>query len=300
MAPCRHLVLITFFTGNIQGGLGSFLAIWLAQTRNWGPEPIGWLNTLVGLGGLALSGPAGALVDRLKLPRLLLALACGAILAGTMLLLVSHGFLGVLAAHGLATIGGILVLPAVTAFTLGIVGKKDFPRQHGRNEAFNHAGIQFSALMIVGGATLLGPDVSLFVMAAMALGAILAVAAAPGKAWSAARATGEDDGDAEAGGQLSHVVGGTLVAWIGWPAAFLALALPVGGGCCCASASAGASGAPKGRAAKPSPLDGGRRATGSKPRHVRAISPAPAETAPRRVSPCRTLMPPPWATTSRP
>ncbi|WP_206668000.1 MFS transporter [Teichococcus oryzae] len=198
MSPRRHLVLITFFTGNIQGGLGPFLATWLAQTRSWGPESIGWLNTLVGLGGLALSGPAGALVDRLKLPRLLLALACGAILAGTMLLLVAHGFLGVLAAHGMATIGGILVLPAVTAFTLGIVGKKDFPRQHGRNEAFNHAGILFSALMIVGGATLIGPDIALFVMAAMALGAIVAVAVAPGKAWSAARASGEEDADDEA------------------------------------------------------------------------------------------------------
>jgi MFS family permease len=103
------------------------------------------------------------------------------------------------------------------------------------------------------------------------------------------------------GGQLSHVVGGTLVAWIGWPAAFLALALPVGGALLLSLALAGASGkVPKGRAAESSPPDGGGRATGSKPRHVRAISPAPAETAPRRVSPCRTLMPPPWATISRP
>jgi MFS family permease len=30
------------------------------------------------------------------------------------------------------------------------------------------------------------------------------------------------------GGQLSHVVGGTLVAFLGWQAAFLALAVPVG------------------------------------------------------------------------
>ncbi|MFC3124056.1 MFS transporter [Pseudoroseomonas globiformis] len=209
MSPRRHLVLITFFTGNIQGGLGPFLATWLAQTRGWGPEPIGWLNTLVGLGGLALAGPAGALVDRLKLPRLLLALACGAIVVGTLLLLFAKGFFGVLTAHGLATIGGILVLPAVTSFTLGVVGKKDFPRQHGRNEAFNHAGILVSAMMIAGGGALFGPDIALFVMAGMALGAVLAVAVAPGKAWSAERATGEEDGDQK--GEATEQEGGSAL-----------------------------------------------------------------------------------------
>lgn len=198
MSPTRHLSIIYFFTGNIQGGLGPFLATWLAQTKAWTPERIGWINTLVGLAALLLNGPAGALVDRLKLPRLLLGLACAAIFGGTALLFLAGGVPGVVAAHGTATLGGILVLPAATALTLGIVGRKAFPRQHGRNEAFNHAGILASALMIAGGSVLIGPDAALFVMAGMAVGAILATVTTPGDAWDAARAQGEeDDGEGE-------------------------------------------------------------------------------------------------------
>ncbi|MGY4802289.1 MFS transporter [Teichococcus aerofrigidensis] len=202
MSPTRHLSIVYFFTGNIQGGLGPFLATWLAQTKAWTPERIGWINTLVGLAALLLNGPAGALVDRLKLPRLLLGLACAAIFGGTALLFLADGVPGVVAAHGTATLGGILVLPAATALTLGIVGRKAFPRQHGRNEAFNHAGILASALMIAGGSVLIGPDAALFVMAGMAVGAILATVTTPGDAWDAGRAQGEDEGkeDGKAGG----------------------------------------------------------------------------------------------------
>ena len=45
----------------------------------------------------------------------------------------------------MAAAGGTLLLPAVTALTLGIVGKDRFPKQQGRNQAFNHLGILLAA-----------------------------------------------------------------------------------------------------------------------------------------------------------
>ncbi len=197
MSPTAHLAAINLFVGDIQGGLGPFLATWLAQAGHWSPSRVGLVMTLVGFGTLALNGPAGALVDRLGRPRLLLGLACGAILAGTLLLLVAHGFLGVLAAQFLAASGGTLVPLALISLTLGIVGKAAFPRQQGRNQAFNHGGVLAAALLIGGSAELLGPGAALWVLAGMALAAIAAVATTPARAWNGRRAHGwkEDEPD---------------------------------------------------------------------------------------------------------
>src|SRR3954452_4675580 len=128
MNATTHLGLINVFIGDIQGGLGPFLGTWLAETGEWSPARVGFVTTLVGVGTLLLSGPFGALVDRLGRPRLLIGLACAAILGGTLLLLPARAFMTVFAAQMLAAAGGTLLLPSVTALTLGIVGKNRFPR----------------------------------------------------------------------------------------------------------------------------------------------------------------------------
>ena len=190
MSPPAHLAVISFFVGDIQGGLGPFLATWLAETANWDADRVGLVTTITGFATLLLSGPFGALVDRFAWPRLLLAAACAAILAGTLLILPARGFWAVLLAQFLATAGGTLLIPALTALTLGIVGKGHFPRQQGRNQAWNHAGIIVAALLIGWGTTRLGPQVAFWVLAAMAAGAIAAVALTPRGAWNGRRAIG--------------------------------------------------------------------------------------------------------------
>ena len=197
MSPTGHLAAINFFTGDIQGGLGPFLATWLAQTGHWSPSRVGLVTTVVGLGTLLLNGPAGVLADQTGRPRLLLGLACGAILAGTVSLLFVQSFAGVLLAQFLAAAGGTMVLPALTSLTLGIVGKTAFPSQQGRNQAFNHAGILVAALLVAGGAAILGPSASFTVLGGMAVAAVLAVVTTPAKAWNGRRAHGwqEDEPD---------------------------------------------------------------------------------------------------------
>ena len=195
MSPLLHLATINFFLGDIQGGLGPFLATWLAEHGHWSPGRVGSVTTLVGLGTLALNGPAGALVDRLGRPRLLLGSACAAILGGTLLILVARGYWGVLAAQFLAAAGGTMVMPALTSLTLGIVGKQAFPHQQGRNQAFNHAGVLSAALLIGTGSALLGADAAFWVLAGMAVAAIVAIATTPGTAWNGRRAHGWNEGE---------------------------------------------------------------------------------------------------------
>ncbi len=190
MSPAAHLAAINLFTGDIQGGLGPFLATWLAQNSHWSPSRVGAVTALVGLASLALNGPAGALVDRTGRPRLQLALACVAILVGTLLILPARSFAEVFGAQFLAAAGGTLVVPALTSLTLGIVGKKSFPRQQGRNQAFNHAGILIAALLIRAGTHVLGAAASFWVLGGMAVAAIVAVATTPGRAWNGRRAHG--------------------------------------------------------------------------------------------------------------
>ena len=197
MSPSMHLAAINFFTGDIQGGLGPFLSTWLAQTGRWPPGRIGLVTTVVGLATLSLNSPAGALADRTGRPRVLLGLACGAILLGTGLLLVWNGFAAVVLAQLLAASGGTLLMPALTSLTLGIVGKDRFPQQQGRNQAFNHAGIVAAALLIAGGGAVALPDAAFLVFGAMAIAAIVSVVATPRWAWNGRRAHGwkEDEPD---------------------------------------------------------------------------------------------------------
>ena len=190
MSPAISLAAINLFTGDIQGGLGPFLSTWLAQTGHWSPDRIGLVSTIVGLGTLVLNGPAGALADRTGRPRTLLVLACSAILAGTLLLLPARSFLAVLMAQFLAASGGTLLLPALTSLTLGIVGKDGFPRQQGRNQAFNHAGILSAALLVGTGTRVLGPGAAFLVLSGMAAAALAAIASTPGDAWNGRRAHG--------------------------------------------------------------------------------------------------------------
>ena len=190
-----HLALINFFTGDIQGGLGPFLATWLAWQGGWSPARVGSVITVIGLFALLLNGPAGAIVDHTRYPRVVLASACGAILLGTAIIVQWHGLFWVIVSQCLTGAGGTLMLPALTLFTLGIVGKNRFPQQQGRNQAFNHAGIVMAALLIIGLGSVLGPTAPFWVFGTMAFGAIIAIFATPVRSFNGRRAHGWEEGE---------------------------------------------------------------------------------------------------------
>lgn len=190
MSPLVGLSAVNFFLADVQGGLGPFLATWLAQAAHWDPARIGLVMTIGGIAGLVCNGPAGGLVDRLQRPRLLLALASAAVVGGTLGLLAARGFAAVLATQIVIAIGGAFIGPSLVALTLGLVGKDRFPARQGRNEAWNHSGNVTAALLVAGATYAIGNASAFWVLAAMAAGSFASLALIPGGAVNATRSEG--------------------------------------------------------------------------------------------------------------
>lgn len=142
-APSRKTLLgldwLNFFLADVQTGVGPFLAIYLAGYK-WNEERIGLVLTVGGIAGILTQTPAGALVDRLRSKRALIAGGILALAIGALLIALVPAFWSVVSAQVL--IGGTSSLfgPAICAVSLGIVGHQLFDRRQGRNQGFNSAG----------------------------------------------------------------------------------------------------------------------------------------------------------------
>ena len=135
----RGLDWLNFFLADVQTGIGPFLAIYLAGF-GWNEQRVGLTLTVGGLAGILTQTPAGALVDRLRSKRALIAAGVVALAAGAFLIALLPAFWPVISAQIL--IGGTSSIfgPAICAVSLGIVGHQRFDRRQGRNQAFNSAG----------------------------------------------------------------------------------------------------------------------------------------------------------------
>jgi predicted MFS family arabinose efflux permease len=135
----RGLDWLNFFLADVQTGVGPFLAIYLAGFK-WDQQQIGTVLTLGGIAGILSQAPAGALVDRLRAKRALIAVSVGCLAIGAMIIALFPAFWPVVVAQML--IGGTssVFIPAIAAISLGIVGHKLFDRRQGRNQTFNSAG----------------------------------------------------------------------------------------------------------------------------------------------------------------
>ena len=135
----RGLDWLNFFLADVQTGVGPFLAIYLAGYK-WNEERVGLALTVGGIAGILTQTPAGALVDRLRSKRALIATGIVALTVGALLMALVPAFWSVMSAQVL--IGGTSSIfgPAICAISLGIVGHQLFDRRQGRNQAFNSAG----------------------------------------------------------------------------------------------------------------------------------------------------------------
>jgi len=190
MNPAIALPAVNFFMADVGGGLGAFLSTWLAQVAHWDSAQIGTVIAAGSLAGALLAGPAGALVDRVARPRLLLTVACGVIVAGTLLFLPARGFWLVLLAQVVVAGGGALGGPSISGLTLAVVGKAGYPRQQGTNEAANHAGNVVAAGLIAAVAWAVGPTVPIVVLAVMAAATLVVLRLMDGGAVDADRMRG--------------------------------------------------------------------------------------------------------------
>jgi hypothetical protein len=81
-SPSRRTLLgldwLNFLLGDVQTGVGSFLAIYLAGYR-WNEERVGLAPTVGGIAGILTQTPAGGLVDSLRSKRALVGVAVAAL-----------------------------------------------------------------------------------------------------------------------------------------------------------------------------------------------------------------------------
>ena len=145
----RALEAANFFLADVQTGLGPFLAAYLAGA-GWEPARVGVALSVAGIVAVLLQTPAGAVVDRVRLKRLLLIVAAAVLAVGAALLSWTAAPWSVYTSQVLIGVAGPFLAPTLAALTMGLVGRRIFDRQFGKNQAFNSAGNVFCALSIAG------------------------------------------------------------------------------------------------------------------------------------------------------
>src|SRR3984893_10440320 len=96
----RGLDWLNFLLADLQTGVGPFLAIYLAD-YSWNERRGGLALTIGGIAGIASQTPAGALVDRLKSKRVLIASGVLALAIGALLIAFYPSFWPVVTAQAL-------------------------------------------------------------------------------------------------------------------------------------------------------------------------------------------------------
>jgi predicted MFS family arabinose efflux permease len=190
----RGLDWLNFFLADVQTGVGPFLAIYLAG-YGWNEQRVGIALTVGGIAGILTQTPAGALVDRLRSKRALIAAGVVALAAGALLIAMSPTFWSVMSAQVLIGGASSIFAPAICAISLGIVGHRLFDARQGRNQSFNSAGNVVAAVSM----GLLGYFVSnrsiFFFVAACTLPTILILLIIRPEEIDYARARGGKEGD---------------------------------------------------------------------------------------------------------
>lgn len=166
---------LNFFLADVRDGLGPYLAIYLLAVHRWDPASIGVVMTVAAMAGLVAQAPAGALIDRVRSKRAVVAVAALMVTLGCLVLPFTSSFGLVALTQALGAVAASVFAPAIAAISLGITGARAFTRRTGRNETFNHAGNACAALLAGGFAWLFGPIAVFYLMAAMALASIVAV-----------------------------------------------------------------------------------------------------------------------------
>ncbi|HLO52367.1 MAG TPA: MFS transporter, partial [Kamptonema sp.] len=97
----RALDFLNFFLADVRDGVGPYLAIYLQASRNWNPAHIGIAMSAMGIATVIAQTPAGALVDRLRAKRLLIAIAAGLVAIGCCSIILLPTFAVVISAQAL-------------------------------------------------------------------------------------------------------------------------------------------------------------------------------------------------------
>ncbi|MGF7175680.1 MFS transporter [Azospirillum doebereinerae] len=171
----RTLDWLNFFLADVRDGLGPYLAIYLLIVQRWDEASIGVVMSIGGIAGIVAQMPAGALIDRTRWKRGVMAAAALLVTGGSLLLPWLPEFSLVAVVQAVTGAAGALFPPAIAAVTLGLVGPRAFTRRIGRNESFNHAGNAVAAALAGVAAYAFGPIAVFWLMTAMTVASVVAI-----------------------------------------------------------------------------------------------------------------------------
>jgi len=200
-SPSKHslpaLDWLNFFLADVQSGVGPFLAIYLAAT-GWNEQTIGVALTAGSIAGILAQTPAGALADRIRRKRTLIAAGVVALAMGALCIAAFPALWPVLTAQTLIGIASSVFGPTICAISLGLVGRELFDRRQGRNQTFNSAGNVVAAVSM----GLIGYFISnrgiFFFVAAFTIPTLWALSRIDGKEIDYDTARGADIGESPA------------------------------------------------------------------------------------------------------
>jgi MFS family permease len=170
-----------FFLADVRGGLGPYLAIYLLTVQKWDAASIGIVMSIATAAGIAAQTPAGGLIDATRSKRAVLIIAAIVVTAASLALPLCSKFIPVAASQAAADAAAAVFGPGLAAISLGIFGHGAFTKRIGRNEAFNHAGNVFAAVIAGATAYFWGPAVVFYLLAAMSVASLLSLLIIPGR-----------------------------------------------------------------------------------------------------------------------
>jgi len=139
---------LLFCISDIRHGIGPLLSIHLRSALKWDPAKIGLTLAAVEISAFLSQIPAGLLADSSKQKRTIIASACSLIILGCLIILWTSTFSSIIFAQLLMGISIALISPTIGSITLGLFGRKNFPKRVGINEIWNHCGNVISALLV--------------------------------------------------------------------------------------------------------------------------------------------------------
>jgi MFS family permease len=197
---------LNFFMADLQAGIGPFLGVFLLA-HHWSSGAIGTVMTLGGVAGMVMTAPFGAMVDATRRKRAFVVIPGICAVLAALLILVSQDVWAVTLSQVASAVAGAAIGPAVTGMTLGIVRQAGFPRQNGRNQAFNHAGNMAGAGLSGFLGWQFGFAAVLWLAAAFGALSILSVGLIPAAAIDDDAARGmQEDGTASEGASALHIL----------------------------------------------------------------------------------------------
>ncbi|MDB4973472.1 MAG: hypothetical protein JWN48_1813 [Myxococcaceae bacterium] len=170
---------LCFLLADVQNGMGPYVTVFLTASAGWDAASMGLALAVQNIAQVAAQTPAGALIDRLPRTRELIAFAAALVACACVAIALSPTRAFVLPAQVAIGIAGSLIPSAIAALSLGLVGRAEFDRRMGRNQAWNAAGNVAAAVLIGTVGALLPRTAMFYAVAALSIAALVTVLRIP-------------------------------------------------------------------------------------------------------------------------